>query len=820
MRRFVLFMVVAALLWCGSLGYCYQSPTESSILPYASVATADDLSAVKFNPAGLGLRRGFQTGFFHAFSDSSFEGDNGWLISTGGLGFSVEWLGNVTPQTYRKLTLAQGGELAPGLWWGTSYSWFSSRHKDYDDLSSWKLGLLARPLKFFSLGFVAKDVNRPKFIGERTEASFDLGLAVRPLGGYYTDRLTLSVDASLSQKERLEDAGTRFRVETELLDGLVLCSDIDNHGNFGIGGRINLPHLGAGTYNTINQDYEFDQGVIYASFSKDRYRTLLETRDNILEVRLSGRIVEENSRVGLFGKKKPTVMDLVTDIKRAKDDKTIRGMLLRIDNFDMGFAKTQEIREAILDFRSGGKRVVAYMEYGGNKEYYLASAADEIVLMPTGYIVLTGIAAQVTFIKGTLDKLGVAADLEHMGDYKSASDLVTRENMSPAHREVINSILDDLYDQMTAGIAQGRGWTQEKTKSVVDQGPFTSREALRAGLVDTLLFYDQTEKLPAGEQTPTGDFWTRRFTDGREPKISLEDYHKQRNYRYSWSIPPKIAVVFATGTILSGKSGSNFIMGDVMGSETIARAIKTAREDKRVKAIVFRVDSPGGEGIASDVIWREITRTKGIKPFIVSMSDVAGSGGYWISCAADTIVSLPGTYTGSIGVITGKLSLEGLYEKIGFDIETVKRGRHADFYSTTRQFDDQEREVVRRQVQEFYSDFVQKVADERGMSYDDAHAVAQGRVWTGKQAQERGLVDLLGGLDLALAIAKEKAGLAEDEEVQIVTYPKRRLTFDLGGGIVGTSSTDLRSIVEELMCRGLFEENQVLLLMPYTIDVK
>jgi protease-4 len=821
MKGLVLTMVVAALLLCGSWGHCYQSPTESSVLPYASVATADDLSAIKFNPAGLGLKRGFQTGFFHVFSDSSFEGDNGWLISAGGLGFSVEWLGNITPQTYRKFSLAQGGELVPGLWWGASYSWFGSRHKDYDDLSSWKLGLLTRPLEFFSLGFVAKDINRPKFTGERAEASFDLGLAVRPLGGYYADRLTLSVDASMSQKERLEDAGTRFRVEAELLDGLVLSGDVDNDGNFGIGGRINLPHLGAGTYNVINQDYEFDQGIIYATFSRDRYRTLLEARDNILEVRLSGKIVEENSRVGLFGKKKPTVLDLITDIKRAKDDRTIRGMLLRIDDFSMGFAKTQEIREAILDFRSGGKWVVAYMEYGGNKEYYLASASDKIVLMPTGYLMLTGIAAQVTFIKGTLEKLGVVADLEHIGDYKNASDYVTRKSMSPAHREAINSMLDDLYDQMTEGISRGRGWTQEKTKSVIDEGPFTSREALRAGLVDTLLFYDQTEKLLAGEQTPPGDLWARRFTDGRQQKISLEDYHKQSNYRYSWSIPPKIAVVFATGTILSGKSGSNFVIGDVMGSETIARAIKTAREDKNVKAIVFRVDSGGGEGIASDVIWREITRTKGIKPIIVSMSDVAGSGGYWISCAADTIVSLPGTYTGSIGVITGKLSLEGLYEKIGFDIETVKRGRHADIYSTTHQFDDEEREVIRRQIQEFYSDFVQKVADDRGMSYDEVHDVAQGRVWTGKQAQKRGLVDLLGGLDLALAIAKETAGLAEDEEVRIVTYPKRRFSFDLGGGIVGAGlSSDLKSFMEELKCEGLFQEDQVLLLMPYTIDVK
>lgn len=820
MRGFVLPVVTAALLGCASYGHCYLSPTQSSVLPYSSVATADDISAVKFNPAGLGLRRGFQTGFFHAFSDSSFEGDNGWLLSTGGLGFSVEWLGNVTPLTYRKFTLAHGGNFLPGLWWGTSYSWFSSRHKDYDDLSSWKLGLLARPFEFLSLGFVAKDVNRPKFLGERTPSSYDLGLAVRPLRGFYGDRLTLSVDASLNQDEKLEDARTRFGVEAEFVDGFIFFGDIDNDGNFGVGGRINLPHFGAGTYHTLTKDYEYDQGILYATLSRDRYRTSLERRDRILEVRLSGRIVEENSRVGLFGKKRPTVIDLVTDIRRAKDDRTIRGMLLRIDDFDMGFAKTQEIREVILDFKSTGKEVIAYMESGGNKQYYLATAADEIVLMPTGYLLLTGLAAQVTFIKGTLDKLGVVADLEHIGDYKSASDLVTRKSMSPAHRKAVNSLLDDLYDQMTRGIAQGRGWTQEKVKSVIDQGPFTSTEALRAGLVDTLLFYDETEKLLGEDRRPATHPLAGGLGSMQEAKISLKTYHNQRDHRYSWTIPPKIAVVFATGAIFSGQSGSDFIMGDVMGSETIARAIKTAREDSRVKAIVFRVDSPGGEGIASDVIWREISLTKGKKPFIVSMSDVAGSGGYWISCAADTIVSMPGTYTGSIGVVTGKLSLEGLYQKIGFDIETVKRGKHAGFFSTVRGFTDEEREVVRRQIKEFYSDFVQKVADERRMSYQEVHAVAQGRVWTGSQAQQRGLVDVLGGLDVALAIAKEKVGLAQDDEIRIVTYPKRKLSLDLGGGIVGALSTDIRSIIEGLKCRGLWEEDQILLLMPYVIDVK
>lgn len=808
MRRVIFLASILLSLLFISSGFCYQSPTESFILPYNSVATSDDISAIKFNPAGLGLVRGFQTGFFHTFSDSSFDGDNGWFFSNRGLGFSVEWLGNITPQTYRKYTLSSGGEFVDGFFWGASYSWFGSRHKDYDKLSSWKLGLLARPFEFLSLGAVAKDLNRPRFDGKKTEVSYDFGLAVRPVGGALRDRLTLSVDASFAQNEKLEDATTRFRVETEPLDGFIFFGDIDNDGNFGIGGRINLPNLGAGSYNSVTKDYDFNQGIIYVTSSKERYRTLLERGDNFLEVKLSGEIVEENTRVGIFGKKKPTVMDLLTDIGRAKDDKTIKGILLRIDSFDMGLAKTQEIREAISDFKQSGKSVIAFMEMGGNKEYYLASAADKIVLLPTGYLMITGLVAQVTFIKGTLDKLGVVADLEHIGDYKSASDLVTRESMSPAHREVVNSLLDDMYDQITSQIAKGRGWSQEETKSKIDMGPFTAKEAWKADLVDTLLFYDQVDEL------------IKKETGTKPRRLAYQTYRKQCYHKYSWAIPPKIAVIFATGSILSGESGRAFLIGDYMGSETISKAIRKAREDKTVKAIVFRVDSPGGEGIASDVILREIILTKGKKPFIVSMSDVAGSGGYWISCAADTIISMPGTYTGSIGVISGKVSLEGLYEKIGFSIETVKRGKHADIFTTTREFNDEERKVIRRQIEEFYSEFVDKVAEQRGMSHGEVDAIAQGRVWTGRQAKENGLVDELGGLNLALAVAKEKAGLPEDAEVEIVTYPERKLFLELGWGTMLSTSPDLKSIIEELKEKSLFGDEKILLLMPYTIDIK
>ncbi len=801
-RSFIISILFLTLSTSSLSGY--QSPTESFVLPYHSVATSDDIFAIKHNPSGLGLRRSFQSSFFHTYSDSTFEGDNAWLLSLGGLGFSVEWLGNITPQTYRKYTLASGGKFADGFYWGTSYSWFGSRYEDYDKLSSWKIGLLLRPFEFVSFGAVAKDLNRPRFRDEKTEVSFDCGLAVRPMG----DRLTLSVDGSMSQKEKARNADTRYRVEVEPLDGFVISGDIDNDGNFGIGGRINLYNLGLGTYNSVTKDYEFNQGTAFVNLCQDRYRTLLQRKDNFLELKLSGKIVEENTRVGLFGRKKPTMIDLLNEIERAKEDKSIRGMILRIDPLDIGLAKAQEIRDAILSFKESDKSVIAYLEFGENKEYYIATAADEIVMMPSGYLMFTGLNAEITFIKGTLDKLGIVADLEHIGKYKSASELLTRDKMSEAYREVVNSLLDDMYDQITKDVAFQRGWSQEELKSKIDQGPFTASEAHKANLVDTLMYYDQIDDL------------VKQMVGKKPHRIDGKKYADRTYYEYSWAIPPKIAVIFATGSIFEGESGRDFLWGEVMGSETIANAIKAAREDKTVKAIVFRVDSPGGSGIASDVILREIIRTKGKKPFIVSMSDVAGSGGYWISCAADTIVSLPGTYTGSIGVISGKISLEGLYEKIGFTKEVIKRGKHADFFTTTRQFTDEEREVIKRQIKEFYDDFVNKVAEGRKMSYEEVDAIGKGRVWTGRQAKGNKLVDELGGLNLALAIAKEKAGIAEDAEVQILSLPKGRGWLDISSANVFSLSPDLGSIMEELKESHIFEDDQILLLMPYEIKIK
>jgi protease-4 len=778
------------------------SPTEGFFLPYNSAANSDDALSLKFNPAGLGWKRGFQGYFLHTYSDSSFKGDYALFLSTGGLGFSAEWLGNVDKPTYRKYSLGTGFKLVDGFYLGTVYSWFGSKDKDYHGLKSWNAGFLIRPFSFISLGGIAKDLNRPVFQDVKTNISFDLGLALRPL----SDRITFSIDGMMDEKEKLKDARTRYQVSVEPLDGLLLAGDMDNKGNYGINLRVNFPFSGLGSYNAIDKNSKYQKSVVYWNFASERYRTFWQRKDNFLELKLSGNIDEEKS-FSLFSGRKVTLLDIIQEIEKAKKDRRIKGLIVRLDFLNAGFGKIQELREAFLDFRQSGKKVIFFMEQGGNKEYYLASSGDRIAMLPTGYLSLTGISAEITFIKKTLEKLGIEADLVHVGDYKSASDLVTRDSMSQAHREMGNWLLDDLYEQMTKEIAEQRGISQQDFKSKIDQGPFTAREAKEQGLVDNLAFYDQVDEV------------VKSLTGEKSHKLSFSRYAQEKDFKYTWEIPQRIAVIFATGLIISGESGNNLFLGKMMGSETIARAIKRAREDNSIKAIVFRIDSRGGSGIASDVIWREIILCKGKKPFIVSMSDVAASGGYFIACPGDTIIADPGTITGSIGVISGKFNLSGLYKKIGFSTQILKRGEHSDFYTSKRGFTEEERNIVKKQTKEFYDDFVNKVAQGRKRSFDDIDQIGRGRVWTGNQAKANGLVDELGGLKQAIEIAKKRAGIKEESLVEIVTLPKRwsflGRNFEETFSLFGT-----RKILKDFEKLEETGQEKIFYISPYDIEIK
>jgi protease IV len=469
------------------------------------------------------------------------------------------------------------------------------------------------------------------------------------------------------------------------------------------------------------------------------------------------------STLGSILERRPTPLrTYVESLDRAALDPNVKAVLLRAGLLsDAGWGRVQELRAAVVRFRKSGKPIYGYVEFCGNKEYYLAAACTKVYALPTAILQVAGLSAEVTFFRKTLDKLGVKAQFEGVGKYKNAPNTFTESAFTEPHREQMTALVDSLFTQYVEGIAQGRGKTTDEVRALVDRGPYDGPGALRAGLVDGLMYQDELEPKLGGAS---------RLAPARYVR-SKESFIFDRR--------PKVALIYAVGDIMPGESESSALGGEFAGSSTISRALRAARTDSDIKAIVFRIDSPGGFGPAADVIRREVQLARKAKPVVVSMGDLAASGGYYVTIGSTAIVAQPGTITGSIGVFSGKFSMRGLYDKLGITREVLTRGAHADIFSTYRPWDDEERAKIRSQNVAFYEDFVQKVARGRGKSYDEVDAVAQGRVWTGADALGTGLVDRLGGLDDAIAIAKEKAKIARGQDISLVVLPERKGFFDM-----------------------------------------
>ena len=492
-----------------------------------------------------------------------------------------------------------------------------------------------------------------------------------------------------------------------------------------------------------------------------------------------------------------TVRGYVDVIRKAKQDRRVARLLIKPGGLESPFwAKVQEVRDAIVDFRRSGKPVYAFLEYGGGKEYYLASAADKVYLLPTSTLDLTGLPSYEVFLRGTFDWVGTYPDFLHVGDYKTAVNTFTEKGFTPAHREMSESLNQDQFDQLVRGIADGRRKPEDEVRALIDRGPFQPEEALRVGLVDDLAYEDELDDV--ADVT-------------LDAQIEVENYARVTWEALGVSRRARIAVVNAVGTMVSGESGFDPINGPVLGSDSLVEQIREAR-GSGAKALVLRIDSPGGSSVASDVIWRElmITKDKGL-PVIVSMSDLAASGGYYMAAAGDVIVAQPGTLTGSIGVYTGKFVTGGTFEKLGANIETVRQGKFADMYSPDRPFTQEERTKVLESMQATYDHFVERVADARQMTPEKVDQIGQGRVWTGRQAREVGLVDELGGLMAAVAVAKQRAKIPAEEEVQLDIYPRTRSFYEV-------LSNQFQSPIGELRARST-AETLISLLGPRDRDI-
>ncbi len=524
----------------------------------------------------------------------------------------------------------------------------------------------------------------------------------------------------------------------------------------------------------------------------------------------------ENEPAGVIGQlfeAPPTVRGVVDSLRKAAVDPRVSSVIIRPTGTAALWGKVQEIRSAIVEFKKSKKPIIAFLEYGGDQPYYLASACDKVFLLPTASLDLTGMASYEVFLRGALDKLGAFPDAIHVGDYKTASNTFTEHSFTPAHKEMTESLNTDLYEQLVRGIAESRRKTEGEVRTLIDHGPYLPEDAVRAGLIDDLAYEDEIDdKVQLGR--------------GRVNTLRQQEYRNVALSSLGLNRGPRIAVLYAVGLISTGNSSYDSPSGQVVGSDTMVEWLRKARADDSIRAIVLRIDSPGGSAIASDVIWREIMLTRDRKPVIASMSDVAASGGYYIAMPAHAIVAQPSTLTGSIGVVLLRFVIDGTLKKLGINIETVKQGQYADIFSPVRPFSPDERKRLGTLMQATYDAFVEKAAAGRKTTPERIDGIAQGRVWTGRQAKDLGLVDELGGLDRALQIAKVHAKIPESSDVEIVVFPPKKTFFEavseplrrtdnaaaLTSLLGGENARALGAVTAPLR---LYRRNEPLALMPH-----
>lgn len=523
--------------------------------------------------------------------------------------------------------------------------------------------------------------------------------------------------------------------------------------------------------------------------------------------------IEEQAPPSFFGalaaNSTPVLHDYLDAIDSAKTDPRITGIVVRVAPLSTGWAKLEEIRRHLLGFRSSHKPSICYLGYDGigNPEYYLASACEQIWLVPSNPVDIRGMMAEALFLRGTLDKLKIIPEFYHVAEFKTATNMFTEKKFTPPHREEVESVLRSIYNQYVTGAAEARGMDRAKFESILNTGPLLSNDAVADKIVDRLGYWDQVQ-----------DFFKAKH-HGWNP-VSLGSY---RNYLRDGAFDsgPQIAVVNATGLIVSGESQSTPGGGFVMGGDSVARDLRDARSDSSIRAIVLRIDSGGGSVVGSEVIRREVELSERQKPVVVSMSDVAASGGYWIATPAAKIVADANTITGSIGVLTGKLNLSGLYNLLGLSTDYVATSDNATLFSDQQNFTPAQEAYIKKSLDETYAEFTEGVAKGRKMAVEAVDKIGKGREWSGEQGKSIGLVDEIGGFDRAIAVAKQLAGIPASESVRMVRYPQEKSLLEQLVERERNELTQSRSLEE--MARhiaGMMMMEPVQARVPYELHIR
>jgi protease-4 len=808
------------LLLLSSTSFAQQ---ERLVAPGASFSSEDGAAATWVNPANLAFDPDPSLGIWYRQSFSQF--DQTFAVSTtgGGTGLGVLYKNDQNGTPWWGLSSSLGVKLPENFRLGANLTWNLPDGPD-NNFVSWDLGAGYRPFSWLGFGAVARNIGNPA-PQHGVWSRYALATTLRP----FEDKLELSADvefvddsaATVLGNDDLTRLGAVLRVRPA--SGLALRARGETNPalsswTVGAGLEIYFQGLGGGLYtNPIEQD-----ATAYL-VTGEQDETLFGAGKRVAVIDLDRSLPYQPQPV-LFGTTAESYVHLLQRLDSAATDRHVKGMLLDLSGPPLSWAQLEELRDAVAKVRAEGKPVVAYLSGSpSNGAYYLASACDKVYLHPAGSLDLIGLSLESQFFAGALDLVGVKAQYAKRADYKSSPEQWTNTEPSDPAREQMNALADDLFDALTAGIAEGRGMESDAVVGLIDEGPFTAAEALEKGLVDELYYPDELEDKLEGV-----------FPKGFE----LDDLYGAFPETSGWEHRKQVAIVYVDGPIVGGESQSpGLLSGGNTGSSTVVRQLRQAAEDSPVKAVVLRVDSPGGSAFASDEIWRAVEQLQEEgKPVVVSMGGVAASGGYYVAAGADAIFAEPTTITGSIGVYGGKFSLGELYEKVGVGYEIYGRGRKASMYSMSREMDPVEYEALDRMIEDTYDQFKERVATGRGLELDEVEEVARGRVWSGARAKEVGLVDELGGLQAAITYAKVEAGLDADEHIELIRYGSQPNSMgDVSAQSVGVRLTPLAQLRTGALWRpevGLPEdvrawtsyaplsEERVLVLLPQRIEVE
>lgn len=757
-------------------------PLRSELIRSRFVADVDDASALFVNPAGLGARKNFSSILQLTYAyDGLAELPLAMSLPGLGLGYLYQ---NTEFYKSNSYSLGLGFPIVRQFYFGTSLNWHHTDLEESRSPFSVDVAFLMRPHRYLSLGGVWYNTNRPRFHTGRLEDVFTGGISIRPM----TERLTISGQGTFDEGAK---PGWLFGARLAIAPGFEIFGSYvrdlsyagdDPYEEFTAGLRLTFSSLRAGgsTRSRIDGAFEYSRNTLTFEKTNAFFKEAIYRHKRYAEITLSGNYIDEGGGLIITDSDTKDLHRMLRELESVRKDPDVEGLLLKIGTLKGAFigpasGNLYEIREALKDVRKSGKPVVAFLlEQGTAAELYVASAADMIVAPREAPIGMIGVSLEIKRLKHLFAKLGIDWDWYTAGDYKSTFHTAYTDTTTAVQEEELRSLVEESYRLIVESIGDGRGISKTKMLEIADGNVYMHEEAVKLGLIDVVGWVDRARE-ELGKLTGA-----RNPRDMRTACLARRTYWTER-----WKPAPVVAVVGAYGSIRSGRSKRDFFTGSrTMGSWTVVQQLKAASGYPGVRAIVFRVDSGGGSALASDEILRELRRIqREVRiPVIISMGNIAGSGGYWISMYGDAIFADPFTITGSIGVVFAKPVIQRLYEKVGITNEVFKVGEHADALSTGRMMTDEEREYLAELIDEMYEYFIENVSKGRKMDPEDVRRIARGRVYFGTQALDINLVDRIGGLKDAIEYAAAESGIADDyHTVYFKAFPGRFIHVSLEG---------------------------------------